>query len=110
MAIHDFSMSVSAIATLVRVGSALLLALLIWLVWRQSHQTGRKVMRSMPHRGPQGNQRQLGMLDRKLTQMLQGDRAAAQRLVERAQTRYPDRDVVWCYEKVIADLERDRFR
>lgn len=103
-------MSVSAIAVLVLVGSAFLLASLIWLVWRQSHQTGHKVMHSPSNRLSPQHKRQLGMLDRKLTQMLHGDRTATQRLVAKTQARHPDRDLVWCYEKVIADLERDRFR
>lgn len=49
-------------------------------------------------------------LERRLVRLLNGDRAAAQRLVESVQQRYPDRPVAWCWEKAIFDLERDRFR
>lgn len=37
------------------------------------------------------------------------DRAVSERLVWQAQSRYPDQSVIWCAEKAIWDLERDRF-
>ncbi|MFQ3616282.1 MAG: hypothetical protein SNJ57_08270 [Cyanobacteriota bacterium] len=49
-------------------------------------------------------------LERRLVRLLNGDRAAAHRLVESVQQRYPDRPTAWCWEKAIFDLERDRFR
>jgi uncharacterized protein HemX len=49
-------------------------------------------------------------LKRKLLRLLHDDRAAATRLVNYAQIKYPDRSINWCVEKVIYDLERDRNR
>ncbi|MDG2615549.1 hypothetical protein HPC62_00685 [Thermoleptolyngbya sichuanensis A183] len=50
------------------------------------------------------------VLEKRLVRLLNGDRAAAHRLVESVQQRYPDRPTAWCWEKAIFDLERDRFR
>jgi len=45
----------------------------------------------------------------KLLQMLKGDRAAAERLIAEAKSRYPGFSENWYWGKVIADLERDRY-
>jgi hypothetical protein len=47
-------------------------------------------------------------LQMKLIKLLHFDRAAAERLVESARAKYPDRNEKWIWEKVILDLERDR--
>ncbi len=44
----------------------------------------------------------------KLLKMLQGDRAAAERLVAETKNRYPGFSENWYWGKVLADLERDR--
>lgn len=49
-------------------------------------------------------------LRRKLLRLLHDDQAAATRLFNYAQMKYPDRSVNWCMEKIIYDLERDRNR
>jgi hypothetical protein len=49
-------------------------------------------------------------LRRKLLRLLHDDQAAAVRLFNHAQMKYPDRSINWCVEKVIHDLERDRSR
>ncbi|MBE9032820.1 hypothetical protein IQ266_24085 [filamentous cyanobacterium LEGE 11480] len=36
-----------------------------------------------------------------------GDKRLAQRLIENAKLRYPDKSEQWYYEKVLYDLERD---
>jgi hypothetical protein len=51
-----------------------------------------------------------GTLQHKLLRQLQGDRAAANRLLAHTKLKYPDRSASWCAEKVIYDLERDRSR
>jgi hypothetical protein len=49
-------------------------------------------------------------LRRKLLRLLHDDQAAAVRLFNHAQMKYPDRSTNWCVEKIIYDLERDRNR
>lgn len=46
----------------------------------------------------------------KLVRLLNGDRTAADRLVQAMLLKHPDRSEDWCYEKVVFDLERDRGR
>jgi hypothetical protein len=47
-------------------------------------------------------------LEKKLLSMLAGDRTAAQRLVAHVRQRNPGQGEEWCWQKAIADLERDR--
>ena len=49
-------------------------------------------------------------LEHRLMQLLRGDRTAAQRLLDRAREQNPGRPENWYWEKVIYDLERDRYR
>jgi tetratricopeptide (TPR) repeat protein len=46
----------------------------------------------------------------KLLRLLKNDRAMAERLVAQARLQYPNRSERWYWEKVIWDVERDRFR
>ena len=47
-------------------------------------------------------------LEKKLLAMLNGDRAGANRLLKGTKRMYPGKSNEWYFEKVIADLERDR--
>lgn len=47
-------------------------------------------------------------LQNKLIQMLSGDRAAAERLVDRVRANHPSRTENWYWQRAINDLERDR--
>jgi hypothetical protein len=47
-------------------------------------------------------------LESKLMRMLHNDRETAKRLIELVKIRYPDKDKIWCLDKVIYDLARDR--
>ncbi|XGV94634.1 MAG: hypothetical protein ACAF41_18010 [Leptolyngbya sp. BL-A-14] len=60
------------------------------------------------NRYPSQRSRVSGRVKRELYALLNGDQAAAQRLVQQAQLRYSDRSEQWCWEKVIFDLKRDR--
>jgi hypothetical protein len=40
--------------------------------------------------------------------VVQFDISTAERLVANCQHRYPDKSVLWCIEKTLWDLERDR--
>ncbi|MBW4582320.1 MAG: hypothetical protein KME42_22360 [Tildeniella nuda ZEHNDER 1965/U140] len=51
---------------------------------------------------------QVAPLHRRLVMLLNGNESMARHLVEQAQEQHPDRSLVWIYEKVIHDLERDR--
>lgn len=46
---------------------------------------------------------------RKLVKLTR-DETTAHRLVRNLSIKYPDRDLDWCCEKAIYDLERDRYR
>ncbi len=48
------------------------------------------------------------LLEHQLIGMMHGDRAAAMRLVKLVREKHPGQSAQWCYEKAIADLERDR--
>lgn len=47
-------------------------------------------------------------LFKKLLTMLNGDKKTALRLLRRVSQNNPDKSYVWCHEKVIRDLKRDR--
>lgn len=47
-------------------------------------------------------------LSKKLLTMLSGDEKAAIRLLENIKKKNPGESYIWCQEKVIRDLERDR--
>jgi len=49
-------------------------------------------------------------LKQRLVLLLRGDKGAAERLIEMARFKKPFMPESWYLEKVIADLERDRFR
>jgi len=51
---------------------------------------------------------QVAPLRRRLVMLLNGNETLATHLVEQAQDEYPDRSLMWIYEKVIHDFERDR--
>ena len=56
-----------------------------------------------------GHSRVSPQLWRKLVKLTR-DEETAHRLVRNLLLRYPDRDVDWCCDKAIYDLERDRYR
>jgi hypothetical protein len=45
---------------------------------------------------------------KQLVSMLNGDAAAASRLIQSVQRLNPQKDIHWCIDKVLTDLERDR--
>ncbi|MGK7893993.1 MAG: hypothetical protein AB4372_10305 [Xenococcus sp. (in: cyanobacteria)] len=47
-------------------------------------------------------------LSKKILLMLSGDKKAALRLLRNARQNNPHKSYLWCQEKVIRDLERDR--
>lgn len=51
---------------------------------------------------------QVAPLHRRLVMLLNGNETLARHLVEQAQAQNPEHSLVWIYEKVIHDLERDR--
>ncbi|MDG2616984.1 hypothetical protein P7L53_12110 [Thermoleptolyngbya sichuanensis XZ-Cy5] len=53
---------------------------------------------------------ELSAARRRLVILLHGDIAAADRLLQAAYQRYPDRPAAWIYDKVIQDLIQDRMR
>jgi len=99
---------------------SLLLALLIvaaiagYIWWtKRNSRRGRYGQPIAPRR--QQNRRQNRGQDRpnrkveaKLMRMLNGDRATANRLIEREKYKNPGRSENWYWEKVLFDLQRDR--
>jgi len=51
---------------------------------------------------------QLDELNRRLLTLLQGNSEIAEQLLKHSREKFPRRDPVWYYEKVLQDLERDR--
>jgi hypothetical protein len=47
-------------------------------------------------------------LEQELLRLLGGDKNAALRLLRNARKNNPGKSYLWCHEKVIRDLERDR--
>lgn len=68
---------------------------------------GEEVVTQTQRSSP-ANDWQVAPLHRRLVMLLNGNESLATHLVEQAQAQYPDRSLVWIYEKVIHDLERDR--
>ena len=48
-------------------------------------------------------------LEQRLITMLQGNRETALRLVQSVRKQHPNKPAVWCWEKAIEELERDRY-
>lgn len=48
-------------------------------------------------------------LERRLAGLLHGDRHAMHRILSNLRKAYPKQSALWLYEKVIWDIERDRF-
>jgi hypothetical protein len=67
--------------------------------WRRSRNSSIKILRPQhPH------------LERKLLKLLGGNRDTANRLIQQSRLHNPDKSADWHWEKVIYDLERDRWR
>ncbi len=81
--------------------------LLLFLAWQQRHQIriGRRKKNSIGLLRPHQTH-----LERKLLKLLGGNWNTANRLIRQSQIRYPEKSVDWHWEKVIYDLERDRWR
>lgn len=79
---------------------------ILFLVWQQRRQVssnGRGHLRSASPR-PQRH------LERKLFKLLGGNTNTANRLIQQSRLKHPDKSPDWHWEKVIYDLERDRWR
>lgn len=72
-----------------------------------------KLYEYQPQPQPRKRQRRYGddvyQLEDKLLTLLRGDGAAAKRLLRLSRQQYPGRNAKWHVEKVIWDLERDRY-
>ena len=97
------------------------LALLILILYREIRQQRQTKNRTFPIKslnlaykqvkkdtGKTATQSVPSHLEKQLLSMVGGNRDAAQRLVANIQQKNRDRDQAWCWQKAIADLERDR--
>ncbi|WP_157871785.1 hypothetical protein [Gloeothece verrucosa] len=50
----------------------------------------------------------ISVLESKVLKLVGGQRDVAQRLIDNIKRKNVDKDEIWCWEKVIEDLERDR--
>jgi uncharacterized protein HemY len=88
---------------------AIVLALIILLVlyardpFRGNHGTGRGSGTNRPRQASRHMQT-------KLLKLMHGDRKGAERLLQQARLKYGGKSEDWYCEKVIFDLERDRWR
>jgi uncharacterized protein HemY len=73
---------------------------------------GRDLPRSSPQRGRSSGRpgRASHHLQAKLLNLMNGDRKGAERLIRQARLKYSGKSDNWYVEKVIFDLERDRWR
>jgi hypothetical protein len=81
----------------------LLLGLYVWLSRRRGRRWRRQ---SQAWVQPGGSV--AGHTRRELLRLVGGNRDVAERLVEQVQVRYPNRNLQWCWEKAIYDIQRDR--
>ncbi len=84
----------------------LIICCILAVVWHQRRQLGSG-RRSHNSRSLRPQQRQL---ERKLLKLLGGDSNTANRLIQQSRLKHPDKHLDWHWEKVIYDLERDRWR
>jgi polyhydroxyalkanoate synthesis regulator phasin len=71
-------------------------------------QRGEQVVEQIQHLDGTATDWQIAPLRRRLLELLRGNQELADRLVEQTAEQNPDRSLIWVYEKVIHDLERDR--
>jgi hypothetical protein len=76
---------------------------ILFVAWQQRHRLG--IGTTVPNFRPRQPH-----LERKLIKLLNGDRRTAARLIQQSRLKDPDRAADWHWEKVIYDLERDRWR
>ncbi|MFE4105567.1 hypothetical protein [Almyronema epifaneia] len=82
----------------------ILVSVYFWLTRsRRAGRSGYRPPRSATNKT--GLQRQT---QRELLRLTNGNRAVAQRLVDRVRDQNPGRSEQWCWEKAIYDLQRDR--
>ncbi|KKJ00709.1 hypothetical protein [Prochlorothrix hollandica] len=86
----------------------IIIVVAIGVVWTLARSSGGKGARSGKP-STFGHSRVSPQLWRKLVKLTR-DEETAHRLVRNLLLRYPDRDVDWCCDKAIYDLERDRYR
>ncbi|WP_416675499.1 hypothetical protein [Egbenema bharatensis] len=104
-------MSPSEIASLLIV--LVILSVLLWLFFSAGKPAARRRRRRKSSRPfqepvrPTGNVR--GSTQRRLMLLLHDDRRAAERLLTQVRLKYPGKSETWYWEKVIFDLERDRY-
>lgn len=84
----------------------LVICCLLAVAWQQRRQL-RSSGRSNSSQILRPQQRQL---ERKLLKLLGGDSNTANRLIQQSRLKHPDKSLDWHWEKVIYDLERDRWR
>jgi hypothetical protein len=79
---------------------------------KQSHQRIPIVHPKKPSAHPspssRSSQQKINRLQPRLLNLLNGDRAGAERLLRHAKQNNPGMSETWYFEKVIHDIERDR--
>jgi hypothetical protein len=80
--------------------------------WGWAKGSGGNAQRPQPARRPstQPKGRASRHLQAKLLKLMHGDRKGADRLLQQAKLKYGGKSEDWYVEKVIFDLERDRWR
>jgi hypothetical protein len=89
---------------LVCIGSTSVCVLVLAYAKSNSPQQARQVKK----KPPQIDLAKYSKPEAKLIRMLYGDQGAAARLINAVQSSHPNKNPVWCLEKVIYDLKRDR--
>ncbi len=92
---------------LATVAIALALIILLVLYAREPFRGSRRTDRSSVTHRPSRASRHL---QTKLLKLMHGDHQGAERLIQQAKLKYGGKSEDWYCEKVIFDLERDRWR
>lgn len=80
-----------------------------WNIYRKSKMIPLKPFKPYPSRSTTAKIAKTYDLQKKLFERLQGDRSAANRLVNNLKVRNPGKSEDWYWQQAIEQLERDRY-
>lgn len=98
------------IGTAILIISLLLIGLVVWAVFPRKPRSTSVVNSGIYRRHQRRIAPTQSSAHKQLVLMLHGDVSAADRLIQLVQRLNPAKDINWCIDKALTDLERDRRR
>lgn len=98
------------IGTAILIISLLLIALVAWAVFPRKPQNRMVAPITQPLLALPIKKQASSPARKQLVSMLNGDTTVADRLIQSVQSLNPAKDINWCIDKALTDLERDRRR